>query len=209
MDELIKVLTQLQWSTLLALSSGYAGYFVSNVGLRTHHKTVDVTFSALVFGFFSAFVYELLCRKFEMSMWSASLIAFLSAVVLGGIWAVWGRRCMYFLLRKAKVSYADETPSALKALFMQTKIAGVTLDVRLVDGTWLRCNNLDRFKDEPNGCCVFGNDGDILMYVTHQKHPGHINFEENTTIIDEEFGSEITYLPRERIDRFEFRRVRT
>ncbi len=36
------------------------GYVVAYVGLRDHHKTVDLTFNTLVFGFFAAFAYQLL-----------------------------------------------------------------------------------------------------------------------------------------------------
>ncbi|SBW13572.1 putative membrane protein [Brucella sp. 10RB9215] len=208
MDKSIEVLMQLPWTTLLTLSAGYAAYFIATVGHRTHHKPIDVTFSTLVFGFFTAFGYEFLRRKCGLQLWSASPIAFIGALAMGGGWALCGRPLMYWVLRKARISHSDETPSALKAMFSQTDIDGTQLDVRLIDGTWLRCENLNEFRKEPNGPCVFGNEGDILMYVTHRKLPGDKKFEVNDCVIDDEFGSEITYLPRERIDRFDFRRKR-
>jgi len=51
MEDLTK-LVNLPWATLLTLASGYAAYYVANVGVRDHHKPVDVTFSTLVFGCF-------------------------------------------------------------------------------------------------------------------------------------------------------------
>ena len=54
-------LITLPWVTILTLASGYAGYYVANVGIREHHKPIDVIFSTLVFGFISAFAYNV-CR---------------------------------------------------------------------------------------------------------------------------------------------------
>jgi hypothetical protein len=91
-------LVNLPWATLLTLASGYAGYYVANVGLRDHHKPIDVIFSALVFGFFSAFAYNI-CRVIvDASILWSSVVAFLSATVLGGLWSRVGRGLLEWCL---------------------------------------------------------------------------------------------------------------
>ncbi|STF36571.1 Uncharacterised protein [Escherichia coli] len=42
-------LLNLPWATLVTLTSGYIGYFIANVGLKDHHKPIEVTFSSLIF----------------------------------------------------------------------------------------------------------------------------------------------------------------
>lgn len=74
MEDLTK-LVNLPWATLLTLASGYAAYYVANVGVRDHHKPVDVTFSTLVFGFFSAFVYAICRRQFGSGLLTASVLS--------------------------------------------------------------------------------------------------------------------------------------
>ena len=43
-------LLNLPWATLVTLTSGYIGYFIANVGLKDHHKPIEVTFSSLIYG---------------------------------------------------------------------------------------------------------------------------------------------------------------
>lgn len=205
MDDVVKVLKDLPWATLLTLASGYAGYYVANIGFREHHKTIDVTFSVLVFGFFSAFAYELFRRLYGMP--AASLIAFVVAVALGIFWSRFGRPWLRYIIRSTDASHTDDTPSALKTLFSQTDIFATQLAVKLKDGTWLHCNDLARFADSPNGPCCFGNDGDLLMYVTHRKNPEDIDFEEMEPVGPADWGVEITYLPKDQIARFDIRRI--
>ncbi|MCZ5725913.1 hypothetical protein O5282_26815 [Escherichia coli] len=37
-------LLNLPWATLVTLTSGYIGHFIANVGLKNHHKPIEVTF---------------------------------------------------------------------------------------------------------------------------------------------------------------------
>jgi len=205
MEEVVKLLKDLPWATLLTLASGYAGYYIANVGFREHHKTIDVTFSVLVFGFFSAFAYEFFRRLYGMPM--ASLIAFAVAVGLGIAWARFGRNCLQHVIRSTDASHTDDTPSALKTLFSRTDVFATQLSVNLKDGTWLHCDDLHKFADYPNGPCCFGNDGDLIMYVTHRRIPGGAEYEEMEPIGPIEWGAEITYLPKDQIARFDIRRV--
>src|ERR1700754_4140002 len=84
-------LLNLPWATLLTLACGYTGYYIANVGIRDHHKAIDVTFSTLVFGFFSAFLYSVLRRYTSIDILSVSAATFVFAIALGGIWSLYGR----------------------------------------------------------------------------------------------------------------------
>lgn len=205
MDGFIKPeLLNLPWATLLTLASGYAGYYVAHLGVREHHKPIDVTFNTLVFGFLAAFVYAY-CRRQSDDILAASAVAFVSAVFLGGCWSKWGRDAFEGLLRRAGVSFSDDLPSAWSALF-RSKAVGRQLSVKLRDGTWLRCEDVHVFAKQPNGPCVFGTKGDLLMYVTHWQGPGETEFAPCGSVIDSEWGAEITYLPADQIARIDYRR---
>ncbi len=199
-----KLLT-LPWVTLLTLAAGYMGYFVAHVGLRDHHKTVDVTFSTLVFGFCAAFAYELL-RYVDINILAASGAAVVTSIVLGAVWRALLRPVFYNIMRNTNVSYADDIPTAWLNLFGETSIVASQLIVRLKDGRTLMCADLHRFKDEPNGPFRFGATGDILMYVTDQK----VGYAWSTIddVFWDEWGSEITYIPASEVAQVNFRRRR-
>ena len=200
-------LMNLPWATLLTLASGYAAYYVANVGVREHHKPVDVTFSTLVFGFFSAFVYELCRIEWSASMLIASGLSFLSAVLLGAMWSRFGRDLLTRALRTSDVSFSDDLPSAWFAIFTQRAFAK-QLAVKLKDGSWLKCDDLERFADKLNGPCILGAKGDLLMYVTHVQGALEETFEECPAVTDDVWGDEITYVPAEQIVRIDYRRAR-
>lgn len=201
-------LVNLPWTVLLTLASGYAGYFIAHVGVREHHKTVDVTFGTLVFGFMGAFSYELCVRVLETDIFSASLASFVTAVLVGAVWSRWLRGLMHICLRASGVTHSDDLPTAWVSLFRQTSLKTFQLSVKLQDGTWLKCDDLRKFEHSPNGPCVLGGAGDILMYVTHVKSPTDEEFEEIDGVQDVEWGEEITFIPRGQIARVDLRRRR-
>jgi hypothetical protein len=204
MDKDIASLLTLPWATLLVLASGYAGYYVANAGLRDHHKAVDIAFSTIVFGFLASFPYHgLLSVGFSM-VW-ASLAAFATSLLCGAIWNRRGRGLFERFLRISRVSHTDSLPTALASLFAKTGTNGRQLTLKLTDGTWLHCEDLSRFAGLPNGPCSFGLSGDVLMYATHVK-VGSDDFEVIEGTIDEEWGAEIVYIPRDKIERFYLRR---
>lgn len=198
-------LLNLPWVTLLTLAAGYMGYFVAHVGIRDHHKTVDVTFNTLVYGFCAAFSYQLM-RYAGMSILVASGGAAVTAIVLGALWRACLRPIFYNIMQNTNVSYADDIPTAWLNLFSTTNVVATQLTVRLKDGRTLMCDDLHRFKDEPNGAFRFGSNGDILMYVTHQK-VGFAWSSMNDVFWDE-WGSEITYVPASEIAQVNFRRTK-
>lgn len=200
-------LLSLPWATLLTLASGYAAYFIANIGIRGHHKSIDVAFSVLVFGFFSYGFYYALREVEKKEILEASALTFLFALVLGALWQVFFRPLLGSVLRFFNVSFNDDLPSAWVGLLAARKASGRQLTVRLTDGTWLKCDDLQKFEDAPNGPCVLGTSGDLLMYVTHQQNADKDEFEDCHDVVKAEWGYEITYVPANQIARVDFRRV--
>jgi hypothetical protein len=200
-------LMNLPWATLLTLACGYAGYYIANVGIREHHKAIDVTFSTLVFGFFGAFLYTAVRLYSAADILTASAVTFFFAILLGGLWSRFGRAALKACLRKSRTSYSDDLPSAWIALFEASTTAS-QLSVKLKDGSWIKCENLDLFKGLPNGPCVLGGKGDLLMYVTHFQGKDADEFEACSDTINDYYGSEITYIPATEIVRLDFRRAK-
>jgi hypothetical protein len=198
-------LLNLPWATLLALASGYAGYFVANVGIRDHHKPIDVIFSTLVFGFIATFAYNICRVLFEISLVWSSVFAFSFALLAGAAWSLIGRSSLEKLLRKSRVSHSDDLPSAWIALF-GTRLVATQLSVKLKDGSWLMCDDLSKFSASPNGPCVLGAKGDVLMYVTHKMSDIGVAYFPTTLPIDDWWGHEITYVPADQIARIDLRR---
>lgn len=199
-------LVNLPWAVLLTLASGYAGYFIAHIGVREHHKTVDVTFGTLVFGFLGAFTYELCVRTLQSDVLTASLVGFFTSVLFGAAWSRWLRNLTQRCLRATGVTHSDDLPTAWASLFRQTSLKTFQLSVKLQDGTWLKCDDLRKFEHSPNGPCVLGGAGDILMYVTHVKSPTDEEFEEIDGVQDGEWGEEISFIPRDQIARVDLRR---
>jgi hypothetical protein len=198
-------LLNLPWSALLTLASGYAAYFVANTGLRDHHKAIDVAFSTLVFGFFGAFAYEFMLRVLAWSLLPSSVVAFFFAVIFGGLWRKFGRKLLSSTLRLTDVSHSDDLQSAWRSLFDITSVHATQLSVQLKNGTWLQCDDLARFASAPNGPCVLGASGDILMYVTDSRQPGEVAIV-NDAVEFTGWGQEVTYIPASEIARVDLRR---
>ena len=197
MDKDIAALLNLPWATLVTLASGYAGYYIANVGIRSHHKAIDIAFSTIVFGFLGSFTYQI-AIKIGYSLLVASAAAFIIAPILGALWRKFGRGAMQRTLRVTSVSYSDDLPDAWKQIFATTDSDINQITVKLTDGTWLHCDNLESFKNEPCGPCTLGESGDILMYATHQK----LGNEESFRKLDDiktDWGTQASYIPKDKI----------
>ena len=204
MDVILKLIN-LPWMPLLVLASGYAGYYVANVGIREHHKPIDVVFAIVVFAFISTFAYNICEIVFELPLLWSSAFTFACAIVVGALWSLFGRRYFETLLRKSRISHADDLPSAWVALFGMRNEA-TQLSVKLKDGTWLMCDDLSKFSHSPNSPCILGGKGDILMYVTHTQSERAIAFVAAADPISDDWGHEITYIPADQIARVDLRR---
>lgn len=205
MEKDIASLLDLPWSTLFTLASGYTAYLISNLGLRDHHKPIDIAFSTLVYGLVARIVFDPVIDRGE-PQWLASIVGFFFALVVAISWNRYGRKIFRLALRKMDVSLHDELPSAWMTMLATKDVNASQLIVKLTNGTWLMCEDLHQFKDEPNGPCALGIAGDVLMYVTHQKGPEDKSFSALPSVIDPEWGSEALYLASDKIERVYFRR---
>jgi hypothetical protein len=201
--EAVELALNQSWTTLLLVASGYAAYYVANVGIRDHHKLADVTFSTLVFAFVSAFAFYFCRWMLGLSLVVTSGITFVFGMLAGVIWRRFVRPCFERLLRS--ISHADDLPSAWIALFAERHDA-TQLTVQLKDGSWLMCDDLRNFRDYPNGPCVLGAKGDILMYVTDKQTKRGHGFIPTGGPSDPHWGHEITYIPSDQIARVDIRR---
>jgi hypothetical protein len=207
MGDLKAEILKMPWGAMIVFAFGYAGYGIANIGARDHHKTIEVILSTLFFGYCALFAYEYWTIALDGTDWIGSIIAFLVAVVLGAVWGVWVRGWVEALIRFLGVSYADNLPSAWNALLVE-KTIGTQLTVQLKDGSWIKCESLSDFANKPNGPCVFGAKGDLLMYATHRQLATDDDFQKTDSAVDAVWGNEITYIPADQITRVDYRRTK-
>lgn len=202
-------LINLPWATLVTLASGYIGYFIANVGLKDHHKTIDITFATLVFSLLPTLLYSfiLLCFTHSLITYSATAGAVMLAVISGALWRVSGRKWMYWLLRKFNISWSDGTSSAWQRMFDQRGYYVTEVYVHLKDGTILLAEAPGNFKGQPCGSFVMGNEKDILLYVTHEKAAGSVDWVE-CDVLHKSWGAMTTYIPADQIARVKIRRTK-
>lgn len=198
-------LLNLPWATVLFLAAGYAGYFVANTGNRDHHKPMDTAFSSAVFGFFALFAFQLLPRE---GFWIlvASLASFSLACLLGAFWRRFGREVLRKIFRVSRISFNDDIQSAWATIGNVTNVSATELTVYLKNGTLLQSSDLSQFGSLPNGPCVLGGNGDVLMYVTDIRDAGGES-KGNGALFHDGWGAEITYIPASEIARVELRRI--
>lgn len=191
----------LSWQVQVALASGYAAYITSYRGVRTHHSAQDTVFLALVFSLLASA--ELwLCRSFTPLLSGAS--AFILSVAAGMLWRRRGARLLNALLRGPNTTWSDDTPSAWARLQENREFPLSQLSVLLKDGTWLHCNQTVNFDGLPYAPAVLGTSGDVLMYLTSVKQKDARERQQSTTI-DPDFGSRLTYVPASEIARINVR----
>ncbi|HBC1756135.1 TPA: hypothetical protein IB163_004390 [Escherichia coli] len=200
-------LLNLPWATLVTLTSGYIGYFIANVGLKDHHKPIEVTFTTLIFGLLSMMVYQAVMWA-GLNSWLATPPALLCAFIYGALWRRYGRKWMYRFLWNHDISWSDDTSSAWQSLFNQMDFTFSEIYVYLKDGSVLLSLAPGRFAGRPNGPVTLGNKGDIILYVTHRTTVGsNIWTECDSGVADDGWGTLATYIPAEQIARVDIRRV--
>lgn len=202
-----KSLLDLLWPTLVTLAAGYIGYFVANVGVKDQHKAVDITFSALVFGLFSAGIYHASVWV-GINAYMAAFPAVMAAFVAGSCWRKYGRKWMYSLLRKYDISWSDDTSSAWQAMFGHTQYRVTEIFVYLKDGSGLLSRLPGNYEEWPNGPFTLGNHGDISLYVTHRKSINGEAWEEYEGVVHQSWGALATWVPADQIARVDIRRKR-
>lgn len=203
---MINELLSVPMEIAVAMGCGYVGYFVAHLGRRDHHKQSDLILSTAIFGLISLLVYREVYRLHSSDILAVGASLILSGVV-GAIWNGFGRNHFSSLVRKAGVTYSDDLPSAWRAIPDAKGYYPQQLTVVMKNGSTLHCFELADFAECINGPCVFGADGDMLMYVTHVKHKNDTNFTEVDDVKNEDFGDNITYIPKSEIEKILYRRT--
>lgn len=202
MDE--KILN-LPWEIQLALGSGYAAYMLAYLGIREHHKAIDVTFRAIAFGLCTTAVLTLIPPQYG---WKRIALAIAAAILSGVLWRYWLGDGVQWLVRKLNLSWADETPSAWSRITQHNRQFYYSqITVLLDDDSCVSCNDTRPFDAAPFGPCTLGPTGDVAMYVTH-KAGATGGFEEVSRVRDEHQGDELTYIPASRIRKVKVRLMR-
>jgi hypothetical protein len=198
-------LLSLPWAVQVALASGYAAYILAYTGLREHHRALDTTFTALVFSLVATAVIAIMRDSFAPIVTGAS--AFAASVAVGLVWRKWGRPALRWSIRKPDLSWSDDAPSALASLTSNNQYLVSQVAVLLDDGTWPRCDETGRFNDAPFGPCLFGPQGDVALYLTHEE-PAGSSEKVLSTVRDAYWGDRITYVPAGRIRQITIRHQR-
>ncbi|GLS87713.1 hypothetical protein GCM10010873_26870 [Cypionkella aquatica] len=211
MTEEFLSLSSAPWTTVLTFAAGYAGYFIAHVGLREHHQALDQLFRVMLYGFWGLFTYLAARIYGGVEILSASALGFLVSALLGVAWRRVGGPWLTRVLRGSRASLSDDLPSAWGAISaVGERVHGRQIMVTLADGTALFCDDLSKFVGLPNGPCVFGAAGDLLIYATHTGRDGPTGatiWEPVESQADAFWGAQITYVPKEQILRIKYRRV--
>lgn len=101
-------------------------------------------------------------------------------------------------MRVSRVSSSDDVPSAWVGLSEKPQFDVSQISVKLVDGTWLRCDDTTQFADAPFGPCILGGNGDVILYLTHERLPD-AEAKALNTVRDKVWGDRLTYVPAARI----------
>jgi hypothetical protein len=205
----------------LVLASGYAAYFLSYVGIREHHKSVEIIFIVFAYGIITKLCFGILqtilptlfndyslvglfINKNTAIVWS-TIFAFATTLFVGYIWRRLGREYVRSQLRKSDYTWSNDDPTSWRTITSSTEFWFSQASVQLIDGTWLECKNAKEFVGEPHGPMTLGQNGDIALYVTDITAP---NRRKSTTVLhikDSNWGSRITYIPSNQIKRLTFR----
>ncbi|MCX9038956.1 hypothetical protein NLN82_23305 [Citrobacter portucalensis] len=198
-------LLDLPWVTLVTLVTGYIGYFVANVGQKEHHQPVEITFSTLIFGLFSAMVYHAFTWA-GFDTWTATFPTVLYAFASGVYWRRYARKWMYKFLRDNDISWSDNTSSAWQKMFDQRGYFVSEVYVHLKNGTTLLSEHPGNFEGAPGGSLVLGAEKDLLLYATHIKRTPSGDWE-SLEVKHDDWGVMATYIPADQIARVEIRRT--
>lgn len=202
MDE--KILS-LPWQIQVSLGAGYVAYLLAYAGIRDHHKGIDVPFRAISFGLVATLM---LYVTSDLSPVFAILSSSLVTVFSGILWRMCGIPAYRCFLRKFRISWADDTPSAWSKIALEnTKYTTSQLAVNLQDGSWVKCSNVHRVSEWPNGPFVLGNNGDVAMYIDKVSYPDKSERDFGETISVDGWGKNMTFIPAQQVRQIKMRLV--
>ena len=187
----------------LVLASGYAAYFASYIGIREHHKPIEILFIVMVYGLATKFCFDFVGELVARPV--AASISFVATVLIGIVWRAWGRGVTRKLIRNTGYSWSDDDPSALHSITSSTDCWFTQVAVQTIDGTWLECRDTTSVSEEPNGPFIVGQTGDIALYVTDVTKPNDVKHSNQSSLLDPSWGSRMHYIPANQIMKVTFR----
>lgn len=193
MNDVVPLLN-LPTATLIALAGGYAGYRIWATGKDAGHGAMDVVFGSLVFA--------LISRLATTGMESAgspvilqAATGVLASVAAAMVWRKWGESLFFRALRGMRVSISDRHRTAWDPARVNPDLHPTQIIVRRKDGVQLMCERVSRFNSTPTGCCCFGADGSVALYVTDVMEPGADDWESQSPDGPDDWGTLMTYVP--------------
>lgn len=196
----------LPWEIQIALGSGYLAYALAYLGIKDHHKPIDTAFRTISFGLCATSVLALLPASY--GFWRIAT-AVLASLLAGALWRYWIADGVQWLIRKADLSWSDETPSAWSKITLHNSRTYVSqVSVQLDDDSWLFCDDTRKFAESPYGPCVLGSNGDVAIYATHKCLPGQ-EIIEDPDVRDVHHGDKLTYVPAGKIRRVSLRMLKS
>lgn len=197
---------RLPWEIQVALGSGYLAYALAYLGIKDHHKPIDTAFRTIAFGLCATSVLSLLPPAYGFWRIAAAVLA---SLVSGALWRYWIADGVQWLVRKADLSWSDETPSAWSKITLHNSRTYVSqISIQLDDDSWLFCDDTRQFADAPYGPCVLGPNGDVAFYATHKCLPGEA-IVEDLDVRDAHHGDKLTYVPASKIRRVSLRMLKS
>ena len=138
-------------------------------------------------------------------------MAFILSIAIAAFWRSIGGPALTWFLRKLRVTWADDTPSAWARLQENRSIRVSQIAVWLNDGSRLICKDASLFTGLPYAPYVLGTNGDVLLYVTHVRPARAAGESEKpalkpqVTTLDGTRGARVTYVPSSEIARVTIR----
>jgi hypothetical protein len=167
------------WQIQIAIGCGYAAYMIAYTGIRTHHRTIDVTFKTIAFGIVATGVILSMPGEGKLLV---SLTAFACTVGVAVLWRRIGMRLWMAILRHLDLTWADDTPSAWSRLSSEQRHHVTQLSVLTTDGVV-----------------------HVIMYVTHRKKTVDGESAEVIALDQKDWGVRSTYIPADKVARIEIR----
>lgn len=194
MQDLFQLPLQIQ-ATLVA---GYLGYVLLKRDYRKTEKMPDMWMLILLLGLPTALTLQLCDSNWAYLMvFSGPLIAFL--------WLKFADYKWTGFLYKNRVSHNLNTGDVWKTLSSHKGVAATQVKVVHKNGNQYLCDHTMRFFEDAFAPFIMDDDG-IAFYVTDTKGKDDTEWTEVKEVkLESEFGSMITYFPRDDIQFLEMR----
>lgn len=184
-----------------ALGSGYLAYATAYAGLRENHKTEDTVFISLGFGVIAMLVYAGLTPILGEVASVVSAVS--SSLICAAIWRRLGRKGWLWCMSKARVHREDGHHGSWASI-VQADRAVEQISVHLKGGRILYLNDRSAFSASPWEGIYLGGDGSVIMAVQEEEDVEG-NEEIREGIVDDVFGTRLTYIPAGEISRVNIR----